>query len=81
MARSIGMAEGDQVFRAVIWKKYPNQPGFLSYEGPYGAYPAALSRVTFWKNYLNTTDMEGNPVSETDGHVEVGTVTWTRVSK
>ena len=78
MARSIGMTADGTVFRAVIRKKYPDQDAFTAYEGPYGTEAAARARVTFWKNYLNGPDAEGNPVNETDGHVEKGTVTWTR---
>ncbi|AKA61712.1 hypothetical protein SEA_YDN12_45 [Streptomyces phage YDN12] len=79
MARSIGMAEDATVFRAVIRKKYPDQEAFTAYEGPYGSAAAARARVTFWKNYLNQPDAEGNPVNETDGHVETGTVVWSRM--
>lgn len=78
MARSIGMVADGTVFRAVIRKKYPNQEAFTAYEGPYRSAAAAQARVTFWKNYLNTPDEEGNPVNETDGYVETGTVTWAR---
>lgn len=85
MARSIGMAADATVFRAVITKKYPHSPEpFTDYEGPYGSASAARARVTFWVNHLAVLDEEtGEPTGESDasGHVESGSVTWTRYGK
>lgn len=79
MARSIGMAEGATVFRAVITKKYPDREAFTTYEGPYGSAGAAQARVTFWVNYLAVVDEEtGLKTGESgaSGFVEEGSVTW-----
>lgn len=81
MARSIGMAADGTVFRAVIRKKYKrNEEPFTTYEGPYGSAAAARARVTFWQNNLAELDDNGNVSTEqwATGHVESGTVAWTR---
>lgn len=81
MARSIGMAAGASVFRAVTTKQYPDQEPFISYEGPYGSHGAAQARVTFWTNHMAVLDEEtGKPTGESNasGYVETGSVTWTR---
>lgn len=80
MARNIAVTEDTPVFRAVITKKYPHSEAFVSYEGPYLTAAAAKARVSYWVNYLNEPDENGNPTNETFGHVETGKVTWTRVA-
>jgi hypothetical protein len=82
MARSIGMAAGAQVFRAVIEITGRDGTKQTRYEGPYGAIGAARGRVSFWTNHLAEYDDDGEPTGESraSGHVEIGTVTWERAS-
>lgn len=80
MARSIGMAKDATVFRAVITKQRADGP-VTDYEGPYGSIAAARARVSFWVNYMAEYDDdtgEKTGKSRASGHVERGTVSWTR---
>lgn len=82
MARRIAVTEDTPVFRAVITKKYRHSEAFVSHEGPYLTEAAAKARVTYWTNYLNEPDENGNPSEETYafGHVETGRVEWNRIT-
>lgn len=73
MARSIGMAAGASVFRAVIQKTVSDGRTFTAYEGPYGSAGAARARVTFWVNHYARYDDGSHAI----GYVEQGAVTWT----
>ncbi len=83
MARSIGMAADATVFRAVITITASDGSTSTKHEGPYGGIGAARARVSFWTNYLAVRDedtFEPTGESRASGHVEEGSVTWTKTA-